>query len=84
MKKGINNKKVATKIEIKNRDELLPEYNFKGARPNPYSGKKRVFIELSPEVAKVFKTAEEVNHTLRAIITTFPQKNVSKKIRSKI
>jgi hypothetical protein len=54
-------------------DDLLPEYDFSLARRNPYSSKNRVFVELTPEVAKVYKTSKEVNRTLKAIISTFPK-----------
>jgi hypothetical protein len=79
MKKDSNKKKTSRKVQINQNEDMLPEYNFSGARPNPYAGEKRIFVELSPEVAEVFKTSEEVNHTLRAIITTFPRKNKIKK-----
>ena len=47
-------------------DELLPEYNFdyRKARPNRFAVKKdepSVTVRLEPDVAKVFKTSEEVN-----------------------
>jgi hypothetical protein len=75
MKKDLNKKKTSEKVHNDTNDEMLPEYDFTGARPNPYAGKNRIFVELSPEVAEVFKTSEEVNHTLRAIIITFPRTN---------
>jgi hypothetical protein len=54
-------------------DDLLPEYDFSKTRRNSYSSKNRVFIELTPEVAKVYKTSKEVNRTLKAIISAFPR-----------
>jgi hypothetical protein len=55
-------------------EDLLLEYNFRGAKPNPYAGKNRVFVELSPDVSKIFKSAKDVNQTLRAIIATHPKR----------
>ena len=60
-------------------DELLPEYNFdySNARPNRFAIPKEedsVTVKLEPDVAKVFKTSEEVNKALRAILSAIPQK----------
>ena len=60
-------------------DELLPEYNFdySKARPNRFAIPKdedSVTVTLEPDVAKVFKTSEEVNKALRAILSAIPQK----------
>lgn len=60
-------------------DELLPEYNFdySKARPNRFSIKQdnsSVMIMLELDVAKVFKTSEEVNKALRAILSAMPEK----------
>ena len=60
-------------------DELLPEYNFdySKARPNRFAirkGEDSVIVTLEPDVAKVFKTSEEVNKALRAILSAIPPK----------
>ena len=59
-------------------DELLPEYNFdySKARPNRFAipkDEKSVTVTLQPDVAKVFKTSEEVNKALRAILSAIPK-----------
>ena len=60
-------------------DELLAEYNFdySKARPNRFTickGEDSVIVTLEPDVAKVFKTSEEVNKALRAILSAIPPK----------
>jgi hypothetical protein len=67
-------------------DELLPEYNFdfSKSKPNPYSAilkKQQNLIQLEPDVAKYYKTSEQVNNALRAIIIAYPK---SKKLLAKI
>ena len=52
------------------RDDILPEYDFSGGRPNPYAeryaaGEK--LVKLDPDVAAVFPDARAVNHALRAL-----------------
>ena len=59
-------------------DELLPEYNFdySKARSNSFAipkDEKSVTVILQPDVAKVFKTSEEVNKALRAILSAIPK-----------
>ena len=59
-------------------EDLLPEYNFdySKARPNRFAIPKEedsVTVKLEPDVAKVFKTSEEVNNALRAILCAIPQ-----------
>ena len=58
--------------------ELLSEYNFdySKARPNRFAipkDEKSVTVTLQPDVAKVFKTSEEVNKALRAILSAIPK-----------
>ncbi len=57
-------------------EDLLPEYNFdySKARRNRFadSTHKTITIQLEPDVAKVFKTSQEVNKALRAIISAIP------------
>lgn len=59
-------------------DELLPEYNFNygKAKPNRFvtqEGKTPLTIILDPDVAEVFKTSEEVNKALRALLSAIPK-----------
>jgi hypothetical protein len=59
-------------------DELLPEYNFdySKARPNRFAAQateKYITVTLEPDVAKFFKTSEEVNKALRTLLPTTPK-----------
>lgn len=52
------------------RDDILPEYDFRGARRNPYAGRfvaGATAVVLDPDVAAVFSDAVAVNDTLRAL-----------------
>jgi hypothetical protein len=54
----------------RNRDEILPEYDFSRARPNKYAvryAQGSNIVALEPDVAAVFQTEGEVNETLRAL-----------------
>ena len=58
-------------------DDLLPEYNFdySKAKPNYFAHQLRerqIMVVLDPDVASVFRSAEEVNRVLRALIQTMP------------
>jgi hypothetical protein len=57
-------------------EDLLPEYNFdySKARLNRFADfmDKTITIKLEPDVAKIFKTSEDVNKVLRAIISALP------------
>jgi hypothetical protein len=60
-------------------DDLLPEYNFdySKARPNRFAAQANettITVTLESDVAKVFKTSEEVNQALRAILSAIPKK----------
>ena len=51
-------------------DEALPEYDFSGARPNPYAKRlsgDAIRIVLDPDVAELFPTSVHVNRALRAV-----------------
>jgi hypothetical protein len=51
-------------------DEILPEYDFSGARPNKYASRYAAgsnVVVLDPDVAAVFPSAGEVNEALRAV-----------------
>ena len=58
-------------------EDLLSEYNFdySQARPNRFvaSKDKTITIKLEADVAEIFKTSEEVNKALRAIISAIPK-----------
>ncbi len=57
--------------KISKEDEMLPEYDFsKGVRGKHYrayqEGCNVVFLE--PDIAKIFKDSESVNHALRMLM----------------
>ena len=58
-------------------DEMQDEYsfNYDQAKTNRFAGKlgqDQLMVCLDADVATVFKSAESVNHVLRAIITSLP------------
>jgi len=58
---------------------MAPEYRFdyKKAKPNRFAKKIKnepVLVLLDKDVAKVFKTQEQVNAALRALILAMPKK----------
>ena len=72
MKKGTSRarKKSPTSASRVGRDDILPEYDFSQARPNPYAQRYTAganVVELDPDVAAIFPSAEAVNHALRAL-----------------
>jgi hypothetical protein len=50
-------------------DDILPEYDFSGARRNPYAARIAGghIVVLEPDVAAVFPDATAVNDALRAL-----------------
>lgn len=51
-------------------DEILPEYDLRDSRPNPYAAgnaKGSPVITLDPDVAEVFPSSQEANQALRAL-----------------
>jgi hypothetical protein len=51
-------------------DDVLPEYDFRQARPNKYASrytKESIVVTLDPDVAVVFPGAREANDALRAL-----------------
>ncbi|MGK7896251.1 MAG: hypothetical protein AB4372_22210 [Xenococcus sp. (in: cyanobacteria)] len=58
-------------------DDLLPEYNFdySKAKPNRFATVKneKITVKLESDVTEVFKTSEQVNKALRAIISAIPK-----------
>lgn len=60
-------------------EDMAPEYRFdyKKAKPNRFAKKIKnepVLVLLDKDVAKVFKTQEQVNAALRALILAMPKK----------
>ena len=55
-------------------DDLLPEYDFSKAKPNPYAARalRRKAIILEKDIAEVFTPSENVNKALRAILEAVP------------
>ena len=58
--------------------EMASEYRFdyKKAKPNRFAKKMKdepVVVLLDDDVAKVFKTTEDVNNALRALISAMPK-----------
>ncbi len=57
--------------------EMAKEYRFdyKRAKPNRFAMKDMPLVAvIDPDVAKVFTTSEQVNKTLRALISSMPEK----------
>ena len=51
-------------------DDVLPEYDFGAAQPNPYASRleQPVFlVALDPDVARAFPDARSVNDALRSL-----------------
>jgi hypothetical protein len=62
--------------------EMTSEYRFdyKKAKSNRFAKKMKnepVIVLLDDDVAKIFKTAEDVNKALRALISAMPEKSKS-------
>lgn len=55
---------------VRERDDMLPEYDFSDARRNKYAARYAEgsnVVVLDPDVAAVFRNAIEVNAALRAL-----------------
>ena len=50
------------------RDEMLPEYEFKGGVRGKYYRGTTVMVRLEKDIAEVFPTSKEVNEGLRQLI----------------
>ena len=51
-------------------DDILPEYDFSFARPNPHAkrlARDAVMVVLDADVARLFRDAASVNDALRAL-----------------
>ena len=63
------------------RDEILPEYDFRGGRPNPYAARFAAgvrLVTLDPDVAEVFPSSAAVNDALRALAGVIRQHGPTK------
>jgi hypothetical protein len=61
--------------------EMAAEYRFdyKKAKPNRFASRMKnepLIVMVDPDIAKVFRTSEEVNKALRALISAMPEKKV--------
>lgn len=55
--------------------EDLYEFDYTKAKPNRFADKfddEAVVVVLDPDVAAIFRTQEDVNKVLRALIATMP------------
>ena len=68
MKRGKAGKATKRQDEV---GAVLPEYDFRRARPNKYASrypKNSVVVTLDPDVAAVFPGAREANDALRTLV----------------
>jgi hypothetical protein len=68
-------------------DSLRKEYRFdyRKAKPNRFAeraGDDRVVVVLDPDVSRVFRTPEDVNGILRALIDKMPR-GAKRRLRAK-
>ncbi len=59
--------------------DMAPEYRFdyRKAKPNRFAKRMKtepLVVMIEPDIAKVFKTSEQVNKALRALISAMPEK----------
>ena len=64
-------------------ETLQSEYRFdyKKAKPNRFAGQldeSRVVVMLDSDIARVFKSSEDVNAVLRALIENMPPKRMTR------
>lgn len=65
-------------------DDILPEYDFRGARRNPYAARYAEgtnLVLLDPDVAAAFPDAAAVNDALRALAAIARRQPVKAKRR---
>jgi len=58
---------------------MAPEYRFdyRKAKPNRFAKRMKtepLIVMIEPDIAKVFKTSDQVNKALRALISAMPEK----------
>jgi hypothetical protein len=61
---------------------MTSEYRFdyKKAKPNRFAARMKdepLIVMIEPDVAKVFKSSEQVNKALRALISAMPEKKTA-------
>ena len=64
-----------------NEDYLRDEYDFdfsKGTKGKYFNFVNSDYVKIEPDVQEVFKTSEEVNNSLRAIIQAMPKRSWKK------
>ncbi len=57
---------------------MREEYDFSDSLPNKYAKilkNDSDYVKIEPDVQEVFKTSEEVNNALRAIIQAIPKRS---------
>ena len=59
--------------------EMASEYRFdySKAKPNRFAARMKnepLIVTMEPDVAKVFKSSEQVNKALRALVSAIPEK----------
>jgi hypothetical protein len=62
--------------------DMRPEYDFTNGVRNKYAARMRAgtnVVLLDPDVAAAFKTSEEVNRALRALLDLVPVKRSPRK-----
>jgi hypothetical protein len=67
MEKARRKSKTASRLD---RDEIMPEYDFRHARPNKFAAQYAsgsMVVVLDPDVAAAFPTAGEANEALRVL-----------------
>ena len=72
--KTMRNSKTAKADEQEMRSDY--KFDYSKSRPNRFAGRalsNRLVVMLDPDVSKVFKTPESVNHALRAVISAMPK-----------
>ena len=62
--------------------EMAPEYRFdyRKAKPNRFAAHMKdepLIVLIEPDIAKVFKSSEDVNKALRALISAMPEKKAA-------
>src|SRR3990172_5179196 len=68
---GAKEENMRPKPKIKSEDDMLPEYDFKGAVRGKYYERYRQgtnVVLLDPDVAAVFRDSDSVNQALRVLI----------------
>lgn len=73
--------KKVPEIQTPKVQEMAAEYRFdyKKAKPNRFVSQMKnepLIVMVDPDIAKVFRTSEEVNKALRALISAMPEKKV--------